>query len=50
LRKRVQDKKDDIENKLKEARTNLETNDDIRLLKGKLARRDKEINDLKKKT
>lgn len=50
LKKRLQDKKDDIEGKLKEAKGNLQTNDEIRLLKGKLARRDKEINDLKKKT
>lgn len=50
LKKRVQDKKDDIEGKLKEAKANLQTNDEIRLLKGKLARKDKEINDLKKKT
>ena len=50
LKKRLQDKKDDIEGKLKEAKANLQTNDEIRLLKGKLARKDKEINDLKKKT
>ena len=50
LKKRVQDKKDDIEGKLKEAKANLQTNDEIRLLNGKLARKDKEINDLKKKT
>lgn len=36
--------------KFSEAKAALDGNDDVRLLKGKLARREKEINDLKKKT
>lgn len=44
------DKKGDLEAKIKESKNGLESNDDIRLLKGKLARRDKEISDLRKKT
>lgn len=50
LKKRLADKKLDMEAKLKEAKNALEGNDEIRLLKGKIARRDKEINDLRKKT
>lgn len=50
LRKKLADKKGDLEAKIKESKNGLESNDDIRLLKGKLARRDKEISDLRKKT
>ena len=50
LKKRLADKKLDMKAKLKEAKNALEGNDEIRLLKGKIARRDKEINDLRKKT
>jgi hypothetical protein len=49
LKKKLADKKDDMEAKFKEARLNLEGDDEVRLIKGKLARKDKEINDLKKK-
>jgi len=50
LRKKLADKKNDLESKLKEAKNALESNDEVRLIKGKLARRDKEISDLRKKT
>ena len=41
LKKKLADKKGDLEAKIKESKNGLESNDDIRLLKGKLARRDK---------
>lgn len=39
-----------MEAKFNESKAALEGNDDVRLIKGKIARKDKEINDLKKKT
>ena len=50
MKKKLADKKAEMEGRLKEAKAALDSNDDVRLLKGKIARRDKEINDLKKKT
>lgn len=35
---------------MKDAKNGLDTNDEIRLLKGKVARKDKEISDIRKKT
>lgn len=40
----------DFQTKLKEGKSNLDTSDDVRLLKGKVARKDKEIADIRKKT
>ena len=39
-----------MEERLKEAKTGLETDEQVRLSKGKIARKDKEINDIKRKT
>jgi hypothetical protein len=50
MKKKLEDKKGEFEARLKEAKAALESNDEVRLLKGKLARREKEINDLRKKT
>jgi chromosome segregation ATPase len=50
LKKKLADKRGDLEAKFKDARQALESDDDIRLIKGKLARKDKEINDIRKKT
>jgi hypothetical protein len=50
LRKRLADRKGDLEVRGREARNALEGHDEVRLLKGRLARRDKEISDLRKKT
>ena len=41
LKKKLADKKADMEEKLKESKAGLETDDEIRLLKGKIARKDK---------
>lgn len=50
LKKKLADKKSDMDAKFKDARLALQGDDDVRLIKGKLARKDKEINDLRKKT
>ena len=50
MKKKLADRKAEMEAKFSQAKAALESNDDVRLLKGKLARREKEINDLKKKT
>lgn len=50
LKKKLADKKSDLDAKFKDSKQNLESDDEIRLIKGKLARKDKEINDLRKKT
>lgn len=50
LKKKLADKKSDMQAKLKDAKQALEGDDQVRLVKGKLARKDKEINDLRKKT
>ena len=39
-----------METRISESKTNLDTNDEIRLAKGKIARKDKETTDLKRKT
>lgn len=50
LKKKLADKKTDLDTKFKDAKLALEGDDEVRLTKGKLARKDKEINDLRKKT
>jgi len=50
MKKKLAEKKAEMEARLKESKAALESNDEIRLVKGKLARKDKEISDLKKKT
>lgn len=50
LKRKLDDKKGEFETKLTENKNGLETNDEIRLMKGKIARKDKEINDIKRKT
>lgn len=50
LRKKLGDRKEDMELRLKESKAGLETNEEVRVWKGKIARKDKEINDIKRKT
>jgi hypothetical protein len=50
MKKKLNDKKTDMETRLNDAKQALETNDEVRLLKGKIARRDKETADVKKRT
>lgn len=50
LHKKLGDRKADMEEKLTESKAGLETDDEVRLLKGKIARKDKETNDIKRKT
>lgn len=50
LKKKLADRKVQYEAKLKQSKNTLDTNDEIRMMKGKVARKDKEIADLKKKT
>ena len=50
LKKKLADRKIDMDEKLKESKAGLQTDDEIRLLKGKIARKDKETNDIKRKT
>ena len=39
-----------MDEKLKQSKAGLETDDEVRLMKGKIARKDKETNDIKRKT
>ena len=41
LKKKLADRKTDMETRLKESKAGLETNEEIRLAKGKIARKDK---------
>lgn len=41
MKKKLTDKKNDMETRLSDAKQALETNDEIRLIKGKIARKDK---------
>lgn len=50
LKKKLNDKKMDLETKVTENKNGLESNDEIRLMKGKIARKDKQTNDIKRKT
>ena len=50
MRKKLADRKGELDGRLKESRAALESNDEVRLIKGKLARKEKEINDIRKKT
>lgn len=50
MKRKLEDKRAEFETKFKEAQVALEANDDVRLVKARLARKDKEINDIKKKT
>lgn len=49
LKKKLNDKKSELETRVTENKNGLETNDEIRLMKGKIARKDKETNDIKRK-
>jgi len=50
VKKKLADKKNDMEARLHDAKVALDTNDEVRLLKGKITRKDKEISDVKKRT
>lgn len=50
LKKKLGDRKTDLEARVTENKNGLESNDQIRLMKGKIARKDKETNDIKRKT
>ena len=50
LKKKLTYRKADFQTRLKDSKAGLDTNDEIRLLKGKVARKDKEISDIRKKT
>lgn len=50
LKKKLNDRKTDLETKVTENKNGLESNDEIRLMKGKIARKDKQTNDIKRKT
>lgn len=50
LKKKLGDRKTDLEARVTQNKNGLESNDQIRLMKGKIARKDKETNDIKRKT
>ncbi len=50
LKKKLTDRRTDFQTRLKDSKAGLDTNDEIRMLKGKVARKDKQISDIRKKT